>query len=167
MALFPVFRTCSLLLLGLITGCATAKHVPGEVALRSDGTPGPEECSAEAMHAMRILGLKVDDGAMMELDVNQTEVSPIYLHEGELIGQLNGRMGPLGLGTLLYGRAWTRGPQVVIRYYEARPPTREKVPICATARLARGNMRKMPGSKPDIAILEFSSSAVFIVDRFL
>lgn len=162
-----VIRSCSLALLGLLVGCATAAPIPGHVGLRSDGTPEPEPCSAEALNAMRILGLEVSDGAGLELDVNQADTEPIYLHEGEIISELNERMGPMGPATLLYGRIWTGGQQVVIRYYEARPPTRDKIPICAVVRTAKGQLRKRPESKPGTAILEYSSAAVFIVDKFL
>jgi hypothetical protein len=51
----------------------------GGVTLRPDGTPGPEECSKEALTAMRILRLHVGDAASVELDVNQTDDSPITL----------------------------------------------------------------------------------------
>lgn len=115
---------------------------------------------------MRILGLEVGDGAGVELDVNQADDSPITLYEGPVESDLNSPLGPLSPATRLYGRVWTGGPQVVIRYYEAHPPNRSKFPICAVARLARGQMKKRPESKPGTAILEFSSAGVFIVDAF-
>ena len=62
---------------------------------------------------------------------------------------------------------WTGGPNVVIRYYEAHPVDGERVKICAVARLAKGNMRKLPGSKPGNALLEFSRTRIFLVDEFL
>jgi hypothetical protein len=39
-------RSCVLLLLLTSSGCATT---PGDVRLRPDGTPGPEECPAKAL----------------------------------------------------------------------------------------------------------------------
>jgi len=60
---------------------------------------------------------------------------------------------------------WTSGPQVVVRYYEAKPPDGDTVPICAVARLG-DQMRKRPESKPGTAILDYSSAAVFVVDSF-
>jgi hypothetical protein len=152
----------AVLLLGALVGCAT----PGNVPLRPDGSPGPEKCSEEALQAMKILGLDVGDGGDVELDVNQAETSPITLYDGPVESDLNSRLGPLSPATRLYGHVWTGGPQVVIRYYEAHPPNRSKFPICAVARLARGQMKKRPESKPGTAILEYSSAAVFIVDSF-
>ena len=143
------------------TGCSS-----GGVSLRPDGSPGPEKCSDEALHAMRILGLRVGDGAGVELDVNQAEDSPITLYEGPVESDLNDSLGPLYPPTRLYGRVWTGGPQVVVRYYEAHPPDRDKIPICAVARVARGQLKKRPDSKPGTAILEYSSASVFIVDGF-
>ncbi|HEX8705204.1 MAG TPA: hypothetical protein VF815_40610 [Myxococcaceae bacterium] len=115
---------------------------------------------------MQILGLGVGDGGDAELDVNQADDSPITLYEGPIESMLYTRLGPLPPGTRLYGRVWTGGPQVVIRYYEAHPPTRTKFQICAAARLARGQMKKRPDSKPGTAILEFSSAGVYVVDSF-
>jgi len=66
----------------------------------------------------------------------------------------------------LYGRVWTGGSQVVIRYYAAHPPGGDKVPICAVARLAKGQPKKLPGSKPGMAILEFSVAGVYTVNEF-
>jgi hypothetical protein len=60
----------------------------------------------------------------------------------------------------------TGGPQVVVRYYEAHPPDRDKIPICAMARLSKGQLRKLPESKPGTAILEFSTAGVDVVDSF-
>jgi hypothetical protein len=61
---------------------------------------------------------------------------------------------------------WTSGPQAVIRYYKAHPPGANEVPICAVARLAKGQLRKRPESKPGTAILEFSTAGVYIVNEF-
>jgi hypothetical protein len=161
----PVKHVCFLsltLLLGMAPGCAT----PGGVSLRPDGSPGPEECSEKAREVMRILGLRVSDGATVELDLNQAEDSPITLYDGPIESELETSLGFLPPPTRLYGRVWTGGPQVVIRYYEAHPPDREKFPICAVARLAGGQLKKLPGSKPGMALVEFSSAGVYIVDSF-
>ncbi|WP_257460799.1 serine/threonine protein kinase [Archangium lipolyticum] len=156
------FVLCSAILLGTCWGCATS----GGVALRPDGTPGPQECPAKALEAMRILRLHVGDGAMVDLDVNQADVSPIRLYDGPLESMLNDDLGPLESPTRLYGQVWTGGPQVVIRYYEAHPPNGDKIPICAVARLAKGQLKKLPGSVPGMAIVEFSVAGVYVVDSF-
>ncbi|HZH78089.1 MAG TPA: serine/threonine protein kinase [Archangium sp.] len=152
----------SVVLLCVSSGCATA----GGVALRPDGTPGPQECPTKALEAMRRYDLSVGDGAAVELDVNQTSTSPITLYEGPVESMLNSSLGTLPGVTRLYGQVWTGGPQVVIRYYEAHPPDEEPIPICAVARLAAGQLKKKPESKPGTAILEFSSAGVFIVNAF-
>ncbi|RYZ44661.1 MAG: serine/threonine protein kinase [Myxococcaceae bacterium] len=161
-----VIRSCSLLLLGFLTGCATAAPIPGQVAMRPDGTPEPEACSEEALKTMRILGLEVSDGATMEFDVNQADTGPVYLREGPIESELNSSLGPLHPATLMYGRIWTGGNQIVIRYYEAKPPDRERLPLCAVARSSKGQLRKMKDSKPGMATMEFSGAAVYIVDGF-
>jgi hypothetical protein len=150
-------------LLGLIlasVGCPLAG-----VPLRADGTPGPEKCSEEALRTMRILRMQVGDAADVELDANQIDARPITLYEGPVESVLDGSLGLLDPVTRLYGRVWTSGPYAVVRYYEAKPPDGDTVPICAVARLG-DQMRKRPESKPGTAILEFSNAAVFVVDEF-
>ncbi|RYZ40621.1 MAG: serine/threonine protein kinase [Myxococcaceae bacterium] len=151
------------LVLALVLGCTTTR---GGVGLRPDGTPGPEDCPEEALQTMRILRLRVSDGAWAELDINQDGISPITLYDGPVESRLNTSFGPFEPGTRLYGRVWTGGPQAVVRYYEAHPTDGDKVSICAVARLSKGQLRKRPDSKPGTAILEFSSAAVDIVDSF-
>lgn len=153
----------SVLLLCTFCGCTTTS---GGVALRPDGSPGPQECSAEAKLAMRAMRLQVGDTAWVELDLNQRGYSPVYLYDGPIESVLENEFGTLEAATRLYGQVWTAGPQVVIRYYEADPPDFEKLPICAVARLSENQLRKLPGSKPGMAILQFSVSGVTIVDSF-
>ncbi|MFL5354887.1 serine/threonine protein kinase [Archangium sp.] len=145
---------------------ATAGCPSGGVPLRPDGSPGPEKCPEEALKAMRILRLQVGDSAFVELDVNQTDTSPVTLYDGPVESMLNDDLGPLESPTRLYGRVWTGGPQVVIRYYEAKPPNGDVIPICAVDRLAKGQLKKLPESKPGMALVEFSASGVYIVDSF-
>ncbi|MBN1207672.1 MAG: serine/threonine protein kinase [Myxococcaceae bacterium] len=153
----------SVLLLCTFCGCTTTS---GGVALRPDGTPGPQECSEEAKLTMRAMRLQVGDTAWVELDANQIKSSPIYLYDGPIESVLKDDFGTLEATTRLYGQVWTGGPQVVIRYYEADPPDLEKLPICAVARLSENQLRKLPGSKPGMAILQFSVSGVTVVDSF-
>lgn len=148
-------------LLPVIAGCPSAG-----VPLRFDGSPGPEECSEKALEIMRVLRMRVGDAADADLDVNQIDASPIIIYDGPIESYLTGELGVLEPGTRLYGQAWTKGFQVVVRYYEAHPPDGDKVPICAVARLGRGQMRKKPESKPGSALLEHGSVAVFVVDSF-
>ncbi|WP_323379101.1 hypothetical protein [Pyxidicoccus xibeiensis] len=102
----------------------------------------------------------------MEIDANQSRQTPLTVYEGPVESYLTEDLGYLPPVTRLYGRIWTGGPNVVIRYYEARPPDGETIPICAVARLTYGGLRKRPGSAPGTAVLEFSGTAIFIVDAF-
>jgi hypothetical protein len=152
----------SMVLLAASSGCTTA----GGVALRPDGSPGPQECPEEARKAMRYMKLRVGDDAWVQLDANQLDARRITLYDGPVESVLDEELGTLESTTRLYGQVWTGGPQVVIRWYEAHPPDSEKVPICAVARLSRDQMRKLPESKPGMAILEGSKAAAYIVDAF-
>ena len=145
-------------------GCATTSA--GTVALRPDGTPGPQECPEEARKAMRYVRLHVGDAALVELDANQVGAQPITLYDGPVESMLKDDLGMLESPTRLYGWVWTSGPQVVIRYYEAQSANGDKIPICAVARLGHDQMRKLPESKPGTAILQGSVAAAFIVDAF-
>jgi hypothetical protein len=104
--------------------------------------------------------------ADVELDANQVAARPIRLYDGPVESLLKSELGTLYAGTRLYGRVWTGGPQVVVRYYEARPRDGTTAPICAVARLGFGQMRKLPESTPGIAVLEFSEASVYVVDSF-
>ncbi|WP_225411313.1 serine/threonine protein kinase [Stigmatella hybrida] len=152
----------STLLLSATSACTTA----GGVALRPDGTPGPQECPEEALKAMRYMRLRVGDSALVELDANQIRSRRITLYDGPIESVLKEDFGTLEGPTRLYGQVWTSGPQVVIRYYEAHPPDGEKIPLCAVARLGEDQMRKRPESKPGTAILDGSIAAAFAVDAF-
>lgn len=158
-----VLLHCAVLLV-VASGCAAAGT--GAVALRADGSPGPEQCPDEALKAMRYLRLHVSDEAWVDLDANQDDVSPITLYDGPIESVLTEDLGILEASTRLYGRVWTGGPQVAIRYYEAQPPDGDKVPICAVARLSKGQLRKHPESKPGTAILDLSRAGAAIVDQF-
>lgn len=163
MSTAQAFLVGSAILLFTSSGCTTTS---GGVALRPDGSPGPQECSAEAKLAMRAMGLEVGHTSWVNLDANQIKSSPIYLYDGPIESVLTDDFGTLEATTRLYGQVWTGGPQVVIRYYEADPPNREKLPICAVARLSKNQLRKLPESKPGMAVLQFSVSGVTIVDSF-
>jgi hypothetical protein len=153
----------SVVLLSTSVGCATT---PGNVPLRADGGPGPEECPEKALETMRILRMRVGDSADVQLDANQIDARPIMLVDGPVESYLDGSLGTLEAGTRLYGRVWTGGFQVVVRYYEARPVDGDPVKICAVARLGNGQLRKRPDSKPGTAILGYSGASAFVVDAF-
>ncbi|WNG52107.1 serine/threonine protein kinase [Archangium minus] len=149
------------ILLPVIAGCTSAG-----VALRPDGSPGPEKCSEKALEVMRILRMHVGDAADAHLDANQIDASPVIVYDGPLESYLTESLGTLEPGTRLYGQVWTGGFQVVVRYYEAHPTDGDKVPICAVARLGRGQMRKKPESMPGSALLEHGAVSVFVVESF-
>ncbi|MGE6762648.1 hypothetical protein ACQKGO_31850 [Corallococcus interemptor] len=151
-------------LLGLLLGCAT---VPGDVRLRSDGTPMAEKCPEKALEVMRYLRLYVGESAWVQLDANQSRAETITLYDGPIESVLDQDVGTLEAPLRLYGRVWTGGAQPVIRYYEAHFMNGgDRVPICAVARLGFGQLRKRPESKPGTAILDSPRAGMYIVDEF-
>ncbi|EPX61197.1 hypothetical protein D187_000980 [Cystobacter fuscus DSM 2262] len=156
-------RSCWSVLLMSLAGCVTPA---GGVALRPDGTPGPEECSEEARKAMNYLRLFVGEAAVVQIDANQS-ATPITLYEGPIESMLENDLGLLDAPSRLYGRVWTGGSQAVIRYYEAQPMNGgNKIPLCAVARMGLGQLRKRPESPPGTAVVDSTTAAVFIVDSF-
>jgi hypothetical protein len=151
----------------VILGLACA-HTPGDVGSRPDGSPGPEPCPKAALDAMDLIRVHPGDSAWIDVDLNQQEQHNITVNDGPIEGQLQESLGGvLDATTRIYGKVWTSGPNVVIRYYEARPTDMGKaIPICAVARLAAGELKKKPGPAPGSAVLEFSTARLYIVDGF-
>ncbi|HVE87947.1 MAG TPA: serine/threonine protein kinase [Myxococcales bacterium] len=149
---------------GLLVGCVTT---PGIVGLRPDGSPGPEPCPKKALETMEILRLHPGDEQWIDLDMNKLGQLNITVNDGPIESSLSDALGPLETRTRLYGQVWTRGPDVVIRYYQAQPlDAGGPLAICAVARLGDGQLRKKPGPAPGSAILPFSEARVHIVDSF-
>jgi len=115
---------------------------------------------------MRLLRLRPGDSAFIEIDANQTAQTPVSLTDGPVESYLDEDLGTLPVTTRVYGRIWTGGPNVIIRYYEARPPDGDPIPICAVARSAHGGLMKSPDSRPGVAVLKLSRAALWIVDEF-
>ena len=151
----------SIALLSAFSGCAMMG-----VWLRPDGTPGPQECPADWKNGIRYMNLHVGDSAYIDVDANQAGSKRLFLYDGAIESVVYGSLGPLTGTSRLYGRVWTSGPQVVIRYYAAQAPTGEKVPFCAVAKLDDDETRKLPESKPGIAVLGTSITKVVLVDAF-
>jgi hypothetical protein len=150
-----------LTVLGLSLGCASSG-----VSIRPDGGPGPQDCPEKALEVMKILRLRPGDTAKAEVDANQSADDSIIVNDGPVESVLANYLGYLPPATRLYGQIWTGGRNVVIRYYEARPPDGDPIPLCAVARLSGGGLRKQPGPRPGSAVLEFSRVSVHIVDAF-
>lgn len=158
-------------LLGYVVLLVVSSGCPGSatsgVAVRPDGSPGPQECPEDARKAMNYLRLFVGESAWVQLDANQSRARPITLYEGNIESVLEEDVGLLEAPARLYGRVWTGGPQVVIRYHTAQPLRGgDPVPLCAVARLGFGQLRKHPDSKPGTAILDSPRAGVYIVDEF-
>jgi len=116
---------------------------------------------------MQYLQLHPGDSATVEIDANQTGQSPISVNDGPIESFLwTQRLGWLPPTTRFYGQVFTGGPTVVIRYHSAQPPDTEPIPFCAVARAGKGQMKKLPGSKPGNALLEFSKAEIYIVNEF-
>ncbi|MCP3144374.1 hypothetical protein [Pyxidicoccus xibeiensis] len=83
------------------SGCAGT--ATSGVALRPDGTPGPQECSEKAREAMNYLRMFVGEAALVQIDANQSS-SPIRYYEAQQVKGGNKMplcaVARLGLGQL-------------------------------------------------------------------
>lgn len=137
------------------------------VPLLANGLPAPEACPEISHGYMNALQLKPGDTASIEIDANQFEREPLTVQDGPIESLMLEGMGGLG-ATRLYGRVWTSGPRVVIRYYRAQHPTGgNPIPICAVARAGSGQLEGKPGKTPGSAVLQYSSALAFVVQGFL
>jgi len=155
----------------LVVGCVPVGSdlltMGANVPLRSDGTPGPERCPDRSRQVMEAAELRPGDSAHVELDANQYEREPLTLTDGPIESIMLEPMGRLGGATRLYGQVWTSGPRVVIRYYWAQRAGGNRIPICAVARIGRGQLEGKPGKYPKSTELPYSSALAFIVEDFL
>ena len=151
----------------MLSGCASG---PGMLGLKPDGSPGPEPCPKKALDNMRLMRVHPGDSTIIDVDMNKQGQDDITVNDGPIESFLRDPLGRLlGAGTLLYGKVWTGGPDVVIRYYRAQPQDMgPPIDICAVARLSEGQMRKKPcpTPAPGCAVLPFGIAAVYIVDSF-
>lgn len=115
---------------------------------------------------MKALMMTIGDGTYVELDPNRPADSDITLHDGPIVGSLERPLGDFDVGTRFYGNVWTAGPQVVIRFYEARSPRWGTLSICLVARGVGPQLRKLPGSKPGTAVIIGGLTPVWVVDAF-
>jgi hypothetical protein len=148
-------------LLGIAIGVACV-----DVPLRPDGSPAEEECPKGAIEAMKALRLRAGDAPLVYVDAARKEDGPLIVYDGpvESLTILNTALLPDQ--TRLYGRIWTSGPRVVIRYYKARLPDGKVIPFCAMAGHNGPGLPKSPG-RPGFAALEDSSAYVYVTGRFL
>jgi hypothetical protein len=89
---------------------------------------------------MAALNLRPGDTATVEIDANQFGREPLTVNAGPIESIMMEPMGELGGATRLYGRVWTSGPRVVIRYYRGQRARGNVFPICAVARLGGGHV---------------------------
>jgi len=159
-------KWCGSIAFALLTGCAAT---PGMVALKADGSPGPEPCPKKALETMAILRLHPGTSAWIQIDQNKVGQRDFTINDGPVESILEDALGSTLLqgGTRVYGQVWTSGPDIVIRYYEARPlDPGGPLAICAIARLDRGQLKKKPGPAPGSAVIEYSTARLVVVDGF-
>jgi serine/threonine-protein kinase len=118
---------------------------------------------------MRQLRLDVGHGGYTELDILQPDDPSqenylIVLSDGPITSRLEKPMGRLPEGTLIHGRVWTGGEQVLGRYTRVKTPDGSEYPVCFVLSDLDG-LPKYSGSRPGYARVN-PLSHVMVVDRF-
>ena len=114
---------------------------------------------------MEAFDLAPGDSVSMDVEVNRTDPGPLIVYDGPVESRTWGPMESLPARTRLYGRVWTGGPRVVIRYYSARLPDGKVIPFCAVAADNGPGLPKSPG-RPGSAALPSSAASVYITGQF-
>ncbi|MFP2908449.1 protein kinase domain-containing protein [Pyxidicoccus sp. 3LFB2] len=131
--------------------------------------PEPARCPSEALETMRQFGLRLGDGGLTELDILQPDDHDqvnysIVVSDGPITSRLEKPMRRMPAGTLIYGRVWTGGEQVLGRYTRVRTPDGSEHPVCFVLSDADG-LPKDPNSRPGHTLVS-PLSHVMVVDRF-
>ncbi len=147
-----------LLSVAVIAGCP-------DVPLRPDGSPGAEKCPPGAREAMEAFNLAPGNSVTVDVDADRTEAGPIVVFDGPIETMTWGPVEKLPERTRLYGRVWTGGPRVVIRYYKARLPDGKVIPFCAVVASDGPGLAKTP-SRPGVVAVPSSTGMVFITGQF-
>ncbi|MBZ4423283.1 serine/threonine-protein kinase [Myxococcus sp. RHSTA-1-4] len=142
-----------------LTACAATQVIPE-----------PARCPSEALETMRLLRLKAGDGGFTELDILQPDISSqlnyrIVVNDGPITSRLVEQpLGRLPVGTLIYGRLWTGGEQVLGRYTRVKTPDGSEYPVCFVLSDLDG-LPKSRSSSPGYTRV-VPRSHVMVVDRF-
>lgn len=145
----------------LLAGC-------GGVQLRPDGSPGAEPCPAGADQVLARFGLRERSRATVQLDARYSGPGPLIIYDGPLESETWLPVERLPGGVHLFGRAWTSGPRVIIRYYSVQVGS-ERLPICAVVVAddpAEGQGLRKTQVQPGAAAVKHADAVVFMVGEF-
>jgi hypothetical protein len=115
----------------------------------------------------RVPGTSAGPGSetQIDLDVTQRREGALIVYDGPIESETNFQMDGVPPRTRLFGRVWTGGPRVAIRYYSAQLPDGRRLPFCGVAGWNGLGLPKAPG-RPGSAALEQAFASVYVVSRF-
>jgi hypothetical protein len=117
---------------------------------------------------MRLMSMPLGAWARIDVDPSQFGNNPLRFYDGPIQSPLILPFGSLEPPVEFYGKVWTGGPHVTIRYHAARPKGREPIPVCMEARY-EGDLplKKHPDSQPGIALVPDDRLIfAFVVESF-
>ena len=114
---------------------------------------------------MESFGLRPGLATTIWVDVYRQDTGPLVVYDGPIESQTWVNMEDLPGHTRLYGRVWTSGPRVVIRYYSARLPDGKVVPFCGVA-ADNGHGLPRGSSRPGSGALDAAFAWVYVTGRF-
>ncbi|MHA7634241.1 serine/threonine protein kinase [Corallococcus sp. M7] len=130
--------------------------------------PQPQRCPTGTLEAMKALNVRRDGKAAITLDVRypfRPDAILATVGDGDIVSVQEDKHGGLPEGTLLYGRLWTGGEEVVGRYTRAETPDGRTYPVCFVLGNSDGRWPKVPGSKPGAVLLP-RNVGYTVVDAF-
>ncbi|QAT88441.1 serine/threonine protein kinase [Corallococcus coralloides] len=154
----------------LVRGCTLAVGAASTLIACAGAqvVPKPQRCSTNALEAMKALKLRRDGKAAITLDIRhpfRPDALLTTVGDGDIVSVLEEKHGGLPEGTLLHGRLWTGGEEVVGRYTRAETPDGRTYPVCFVLGNSDGRWPKAPGSKPGAVVLP-RNVGYTVVDAF-
>ena len=114
---------------------------------------------------MAALGIKPEDTLSVIVDERLGNPEPTWLKDGPVVSYLDMPIKKLPVSTRLFGRVWTAGEMVIVRYDEIQVPGGRRMPFCAEVDDSGGRVKK-PESPPGVAIIQDNFAAVRVVTRY-
>lgn len=110
-------------------------------------------------------GGRPGSATQLDVDATQRREGPVIVYDGPIESVTGFQMEELPPETHLFGRVWTGGPRVVIRYYSAQLPDGKRIPFCAVAGWNGPGLPKAPG-RPGSAAVDQAAARVYVVSAF-
>jgi serine/threonine-protein kinase len=114
---------------------------------------------------MSKMGLSTEDSFSVVVDERLPERPPARLEEGPIVSYVDLPYKQLPERSRLFGRVWTGGEMVTVRYDAIQFPGGSRMPFCAEVDDSGGQV-KDSASPPGVAIIHDNVASVRVVARY-